>query len=74
MAELGITKTIKNTPNKTTSRRLVKKVNKGGSATDGKAKGKTCTRSEMKDWYCNCKSYKDPKYGEYCQAIDALNK
>lgn len=62
-----------NTPTGTTSRRLVKKPNKGGS-TDGKIKSATCKRSETKDRYCQAKSYKDKNYPQVCRMIDNLNR
>lgn len=46
-----------------------------GSQTPGRTKGASCQADTMKRYYAkSSRSYKDPGYGQWCQAMDALNK
>jgi len=45
-----------------------------GSQTPGKAKGESCQADMNKRFFAkNAHSYKDPGYGAWCAAMDALN-
>lgn len=44
------------------------------SQTPGITKGDSCRADFRKRYFATrSRSYKDPKYGEWCQAMDALN-